>query len=235
MPRVFDCVILENEEQLSLLEARFCELEGIPEVTHVICEAEADHQGNPKGMFFLDDPRFGEWRGRWNHVAVRAGELPSDCDPRGRKDALRDYLAHGFNGEPADTVMHGNIDEIPAAWMAFRLARGESELPVTLSMRHCRGHAGTVLPGEWAGTAAHQRQHAGSFSGLRRRRKEFPLVISAGTRLSAMGKDYTEGVSWQKGIDASWPRYIREGLCPGEWWQDQGECEPRQQLLSENS
>ena len=185
-------------------------------------------------MLFLDDSLSGDWHGRWNHVAVRADELPLDCDAAGRKNALRDRLAHGFNGEPDDIVMHGNIDEIPAGWMAVRLARGESELPVTLRMRHCCGHAGVVLPGQWDGTAAHQRQHVGSFSGLRRRRKEFPAVINAGTRLSAMGIAYTEGVSWQKEIDDSWPRYIREALCPGEWWQDQGECEPRQQLLQEN-
>jgi len=235
MPRVFDCVILENEGQLDLLEARFREMEDIPEVTHVICEAAADHQGNPKDLYFLDDPRFDEWRGRWNHVAVKADELPSDCDARGRKSALRDYLAHGFNGDPEDIVMHGNIDEIPAAWMVSRLAHGESELPVTLSMRHCVFRAELVHPEQWAGTAAHQRQHIGSFSGLRRRRKEFPLVISAGTRLSLMGE---EPFIWgtdpaaqlqEREINDTWPRYVYQGLCPAEWFSD--EQEPVSQLL----
>ena len=220
MPRVFDCVILESESQLDLLECRFTELENLPEVTHVICEAEADYQGNPKEMYFLDDERFDQWRGRWNHVAIRADELPGDCDAKGRKDALRDRLALGFNGEPQDIVMHGNIDEIPAMWMVSRLAKGESELPVTMSMQHCTGHAGVILPGQWAGTSAHQRQHIGSFSGLRRRRKEFPLVINAGTRLSLMGQQVTDA-TWRKDVDDSWPRYIREGLCPAEWWADE--------------
>ena len=227
MPRVFDCVILESESQLDLLECRFTELENLPEVTHVICEAEADYQGNPKEMFFLE--RFDQWRGRWNHVAIRADELPGDCDAKGRKDALRDRLAHGFNGEPQDIVMHGNIDEIPAMWMVSRLAKGESELPVTMSMQHCAGHAGMILPGQWAGTSAHQRQHIGSFSGLRRRRKEFPLVISAGTRLSLMGQQVygTDGPLWRKDVDDSWPRYVREWLCPGEWWLDEDMPEPQ--------
>ena len=235
MPRVFDCVILENESQLDLLEARFCEFENLPEVTHVICEAGADHQGNRKDMYFLDDFRSDTWRGKWNHVAVRADELPSDCDARGRKNALRDKISWGFNGEPEDIVMHGNIDEIPSIWIVSRLAKGESELPVTMSMRHCYGHAGIVLPGEWAGTAAHQWQHTGSFSGLRRRRKEFPLVISAGTRLSMMGTEYTEGISWMKEIDSSWPRYITDNLCPVQWWPDKGVCETSSGLLQESS
>ena len=224
MPRVFDCVILENESQLDLLECRFTELENLPEVTHVICEAEADYQGNPKEMHFLE--RFDQWRGRWNHVAIRADELPGDCDAKGRKDALRDRLALGFNGEPQDIVMHGNIDEIPAMWMVSRLAKGQSELPVTMSMQHCAGHAGMILPGQWAGTSAHQRQHIGSFSGLRRRRKEFPLVINAGTRLSLMGQQVTDA-TWRKDVDDSWPRYIREWLCPGEWWLDEDMPEPQ--------
>ena len=224
MPRVFDCVILESRDQLDLLEARFHEFRDIPEVTHVICEAETDYHGNPKPKHFSreeKDDRFLPWHGRWNHVLVYADELPSDCDPRGKKDALRDRLAHGFNGDPDDIVMHGNIDEIPAMWMVSRLARGESELPVTMSMKHCAGHAGVILPGEWHGTAAHQRQHIGSFSGLRRRRKEFPLVITAGTRLSGMGAEYTEGIPLREEVSESWPRYIREGLCPGEWWPEE--------------
>ena len=228
MPRVFDCVILENEDQLDLLEARFHEFRDIPEVTHVICEAYADYQGNAKPLHFMDArrDRFNSWHGRWNHVAVRADELPPG-DARDRKSVLRDWLAQGFNGDPDDIVMHGNIDEIPAMWMASRLARGESEFPVTMSMQHCAGYAGMVLPEQWAGTAAHQRQHIGSFSGLRRRRKEFPLVITAGTRLSGMGTEYTEGTSLRREIDESWPRYIREGLCPGEWWPDDEMPEPQ--------
>ncbi len=229
--RVFDCVILENEDQLDLLEARFLEFENLPEVTHVICEAEADHQGNPKELHFLDDFRSEEWRGRWNHVAVKTDELPSDCDARSRKNALRDRLAWGFNGKPADIVMHGNIDEIPAMWMVSRLVKGESELPVTLNMKHCVSRAGIVLPEQWTGTAAHQRQHIGSFSGLRRRRKEFPLVINAGTRLSLMGK-LVYDMTWRKDVDDSWPRYIREGLCPEEWWPDPEE--PAPQFLQHN-
>jgi Glycosyltransferase family 17 len=226
MPRVFDCVILENENQLDLLEARFCELKDIPEVTWVVCEAEADYHGDPKPAFFRDDPRFTPFRGRWNHVTVAADEM-SPGEPRERKNALRDILCHGFNGEPADIVMHGNIDEIPAEWMVKRLAAGESELPVTFSMRWCSSQAGLVRPEPWPGTAAHQRQHIGSFSGLRRRRKELPLVITAGTRLSLMGEPPEEGL-WKKEIDDSWPRYITEGWCPAEWLsQEAGESRPQ--------
>lgn len=232
MPRVFDCVILENEDQLHLLEARFYELQDIPQVTHVICEAEADHQGNAKPPHFLlaRQGRFAPWHGRWNHVILKAGELPA-TNARERKDALRDALLLGVNGDPEDIIMHGNIDEIPASWMAGRLAAGESGLPVTLNMRWCVSRAGLVHPDQWPGTVAQQQQHTGSLSGLRRRRKEFPLVITAGTRLSAMGgKPDKNQELWKKDIDDTWPRYVRDGWCPAEWL-DQEAYETPPQLL----
>jgi hypothetical protein len=163
--RIFDCVIIGS--QLDLLEARFRELAEVPEVTFVIAESAEDYQGNPKPAYFAESrDRFAAWHGRYNHVLAEAGELSGE--PRERKDQLRDYLSHGFNGEPGDIVMISNPDEIPSADAVRRL--GETPLPVTLGM------------GDWRGTVVQERQHIGSFSGLRRRRKDLPLVPGAGTR-----------------------------------------------------
>ena len=171
--RIFDCVILSGE--LDLLERRFRELADIPEVTHVIAESVTDYKGNPKLLHFrANDDRFLPWLGRWNHVRVEAGELSGL--PLERKEALRDYLSHGFNGEPRDLIMISNIDEIPSRQAVRELAAGNIPLPVTLGMRW----------GEdtWHGTVVQERQHTGSFAGLRRRRKDLPLLRDAGIRLA---------------------------------------------------
>jgi hypothetical protein len=179
--RIFDCLIINDE--LDLLEARFRELEDVPGVTHVIAEAPVDFQGNPKPRHFTQNAagRFARWHGRWNSVQAEPHELPGGA-PLERKDSLRDCLAHAFNGEPGDLVMISNPDEIPSADAVRRLLAGEIPLPVTLGMRW---HAGDeIQPEPWHGTVVQARQHIGSFSGLRRRRKEFPVLPEAGVRLA---------------------------------------------------
>lgn len=222
--RVFDAVIIDGEEDLDLLEARFAELEGIPEVVHVICEAAAGYRGEPKPEHFAGTrySRFARWHGRWNHVQVAAAELPAGGSPKVRKDALREFLAHGVNGAGADIVMHGNVDEIPAERAVRALAAGETVLPVTLEMRWCAYTAARVHPLPWRGTAADRWQRIGSFAGLRERRGQFPALIGAGTRLSMLGAEprdtHPDGHGlWPARIDGSWPRVVREATCPGSW------------------
>jgi hypothetical protein len=176
VPRIFDCLLLGGE--LDLLEARFREMEGIPEVTHVICEAPADFSGNPKRLHFRENrDRFAPWHGRFNHVQVEAGEIAGGLPPE-RKDSLRDWLSQGINGGPEDIVMVSNPDEIPAARVVREL--GALQLPVTFEMTWYSG--GVLQPGPWRGTVAQVRMHIGSLAGLRRRRREFPGIPDAGTR-----------------------------------------------------
>ena len=227
MPRVYDCVLLTDE--LDLLEARFREYENIPEVTHVICEAPVDYQGNPKPLHFWDNRkgRFAGWHGRWTHVRVEPQELP-DADPRARKNALREYLLHGFSGEPGDIILHGGIDEIPADWVVRRLAAGESPLPVVIGMRHCAYTAGLVHPLPWQGSAAQARKDVTTLTDLRENRGALPVIVSAGTRLSMMGEAsparedgavlHPDGnVLRAAEVDETWPRWISEGGCPAAW------------------
>lgn len=223
MPRIFDCVLLAAEPELDLLEARFREFEDIPEVTHVIAEAPVTHQGDPKPLHFWENARgrFAAWDGRWTSVRVEPHELP-DADPAARKNALRDYLAHGFSGGPDDIILHGGIDEIPADWVVRRLAAGHVPLPVTLSMRWCAYTAGQVHPLQWHGTAAQARRDMTTFTGLRQDRESFPLIITAGTRLSMMGAGggpvHPDGhVLRAAEIDGTWPRWVSAGGCPAAW------------------
>jgi hypothetical protein len=94
--RVFDCVILSHWGEMALLEKRFRACEGMPEVTHVICEAEP--------AVFPDSDLAARWRGRWNYVKVEAREITGN-----REECLREFLLHGFNGEPGDLIVFSDI------------------------------------------------------------------------------------------------------------------------------
>lgn len=221
MPRIYDLVIVASEKDLDLLDGRFAEFQDTDTV-HVICESPAAYDGTPKPLHFWEerDGRFAAWHGRWNHVKVEAGELASDQDPKARKEALREYLIHGLTGEPDDIVLHGGIDEIPAAWVLPELAG--MLLPVTLEMRLCAYRAGLVHPLPWRGTTVTRRGDTGPLTSLRADRAGYPAILTAGTRLVAMGDEpqatYEDGHPLrEQGIDRTWPRYVHEGKCPGTW------------------
>lgn len=215
MPRVFDCILLEHQDQLPLLECRMREYRDIPEVIHVICEAKATYQGEPKDVHFTGFPR-----GKWNHVLAETHELPQG-EPRERKNALREYLLHGFTGEPDDIILHGSIDEIPAEWVVRRLAAGQSPLPVVIQMRHCVYTARQLHPAPWYGSAAMARKDVTTLTGLRDGRKNLPVIVTAGTRLSLMGGEgacHPDGSTLRESLpDDTWPKWVTGGNCPRNW------------------
>jgi hypothetical protein len=140
MPRVFDCVILDD--QLNFLETRFRAYRDIPEVTHVICEAVVDSKGRPKPLYFQDtrDNRFLPFRGKWNHVTVAADELSPGIS---YQDSLRAYLLYGVNGEPGDIVLQ-EYDTIPSVKAIRDLAAGRLSSPDALTLRWRVHKAGTL-------------------------------------------------------------------------------------------
>jgi hypothetical protein len=216
--RIFDCVMVCAEADLDLLEARFLEYEDIPQVIHVICEAAADHKGNPKRKFFAESrysDRFWRFHGKWNHVEVEAHELPSDQLPEIRKNALREYLSHGVSADPDDIILHGNIDEIPARWVIAELAEGRIPVPIALEMRWCAYSPQLAHPFPWRGTVAQEWRSCGSFAGMREKRLTLPAIINAGTRLSMLAEEpqefHPDGYALREtGIDDTYPRWVRE-------------------------
>ena len=218
MLRIFDTVLITRRGDLDLLEARFREFEDLP-VVHVICEATADLDGSPKPLHFAESSLWQGWHGKWNHVRVEAHEIPANAPPRERKNALREYLAHGVAAEPDEIVMHGNVDEIPAGWAVREIAEeaGTIALPVAFEMRHCAYDAGLVHPAPWRGTVAQTWRMTGSFAGMREKRTTLPAVVGAGTRLSMWGQDgdrsrHPDGHAlWQVTPDETWPRWVRQG------------------------
>ena len=223
MLRVWDAVIVASEADLNLLEARFTEMANLP-VVHVIAESPVDCQGNPKPLWFWENAyqnsdgspaRFASWYGRWNHVRVEPHELPSG-DPKARKDALRDYLAHAVTAEPDDIVLHGAIDEIPSERAVKGLLDREAHLPVGMEMRWCAYTPHLVHPrGPWRGTVAQEWRLVGSFAGMREKRADLPAIVDAGTRLSMLGEPAPEDGMHPDGnmllkaeVDQTWPKWV---------------------------
>jgi hypothetical protein len=218
--RVFDCLLLEKQEDLDFLEARFRELEGADGLTHVIAEAETDHQGSPKPLHFQPDQvrygRFWPWRGRWTYITVPGEELPP-APPKERKDALREFLAHGLSGDEDDIVLHGALTEFPRPEIIGYLARAGTQAPVTLQMRTCAYRPGLVHPEPWRGTAACRVRDLPGMSFLREQRGGFAQLTDAGTRLAHWGEPepwqalYPDGRRLRESaVDATWPRFLRE-------------------------
>lgn len=112
MSRIFDCVILSHWGELGLLRRRFLAYRNNPDVIHVICECGADAGGNPKPVHFRDSELADEFRGKWNHVKVEAGEITGSTKEE-RESCLRKFLLHGVNGEPGDRIMLTDIRDIP--------------------------------------------------------------------------------------------------------------------------
>ena len=213
--RIFDCVIVSSDSDLLLLEARMREFENL-DVVHVICEAEISLDGTPKPLHFAESTLWEGWRGKWNHVRVQARELPEgNTPPRERKNALREYLAHGVNANPDDIILHGGIDEIPSEAAVKGLIAKEAVPPVGMEMRWCAYTPNLVHPRPWRGTVAQEWRLVGSFAGMREKRLTLPAIVSAGTRLSMLGKDIPEdnrhpdGVILQeKEIDETYPKWV---------------------------
>jgi Glycosyltransferase family 17 len=206
--RAWDCVVISAESDLDLLEARFTEYQDLP-VVHVIAEAAADYQGSPKPLHFLDaayQERFWPWHGRWNHVRVEAHELPADASAEIREAALRDYLSHAVAAEPDDIILHGDADEIPAAWAVREILTGKTLLPVGTEMRWY--YQGKVHVNTWRGTVAQRWRQVGSFAGLRDRKDQVPALVNAGTKLG--GGFHPDGHGMRAAeIDETWPKWVR--------------------------
>ena len=130
MPRVYDLLLVDDE--LDALRRRITSLEEVPGLVHVICEAPVTFKGTPKPLRFWEArDQFAPWRTRWNHVRVEPGEMRART-PEGREAAQREYLLHGFNGEPGDILLWGDIADIPDPDAVTGLACRRAVPPVML-------------------------------------------------------------------------------------------------------
>lgn len=186
----FDTFMLGSLSDLDMLECRLYELESVPDLVHVIVEADVTHGGNqPKPWHYAEhSQRFDAWSERI--VYVQATDLPDDPDPWTREHAQREWTwagldRHGWN--PDDIVLHGDIDEIPNA-LAAEWVKPHRRV-VVLEQRFHPFAVDWQHPHPWRGTAITTLGKVNSFARLRdyRRRRDVMVFPDAGWHFSWVG------------------------------------------------
>ena len=181
------------EAEADILECRLRELEDIPDLHHVIVEAEVTHRGDPKPMWFREyAERFKPWGERITYVHVAAHMLPSKeetPDPWCRERAQREFCRAGLDeAGQGDIVLHGDCDEIPRPGAIRAVSTGEElPWPAACEMRLCMYAADWLHPLPWHGTICTRYRSVGSFAHLRALRNDLPVIKDGGSHLSWMG------------------------------------------------
>lgn len=150
--------------EADMLECRLVELETVPDLVHVIVEADVDHQNHPKPYYYVEQQdRFTKWAHRIRYVA--ASGLPDGPDAWAREQSQREFVKHGLDdAQPDDFVFHGDVDEIPTALaVTYANPRGIAVLlqrfhPFAVDWRH---------PMWWPGTTVTQYRNVTSMTALR--------------------------------------------------------------------
>lgn len=81
----------------------------------VLVEAEVNHVGGPKELFFeKNKERYAKWLPKIKHIIVTAEEAPKDPDPWSREMYQRQCILRGLEDVPPESiVMVSDLDEIP--------------------------------------------------------------------------------------------------------------------------
>jgi beta-1,4-mannosyl-glycoprotein beta-1,4-N-acetylglucosaminyltransferase len=81
----------------------------------VLVEAEVNHVGGPKELFFQNNrERYAKWLHKIEHVIVKVEEAPKDENPWAREKYQRECVLRGLNDVPNESiVMISDVDEIP--------------------------------------------------------------------------------------------------------------------------
>lgn len=244
---IFDTFMGSNE--LDMLRCRIHELRRIPNLVHVLVEADVDHQGHPKPYHFTDSGIAGEYGDRLR--IIRATGLPDSPDPWDREHAQREWVRHGLgDAQPDDVILHGDIDEIPTVAFAANVrprgfvVAGQRFHPFAVDWLH---------PQIWPGTVAAPAARVTSFARMRDTRLTARIIPGSGWHFSWVGGvDYataklesfchpeiaewsrgplTSGDLWAHGyhvdgtrldpvdVDRTWPEWVRAGLCPQVWFR----------------
>ena len=214
------------EAEADILECRLRELEDIPNLHHVIVEAEVTHRGDPKPMWFREHhKRFKPWGDRITYISVAPHMLPSKeetPDPWCREWAQREVCRAGLDeAEPGDIVLHGDCDEIPRPG-AIRAVSGEEELPwpAAFQMRLCMYAVDWLHPLPWYGTICTRYRSVGKFAQLRGMRNNLPVVIGGGSHLSWMGGTEAHRAKLDTHCHLEMTGETEEALRSGEWLRE---------------
>jgi beta-1,4-mannosyl-glycoprotein beta-1,4-N-acetylglucosaminyltransferase len=221
MSRIYDTFLYNGEADI--LECRLTELDAEPVYRFVIIEANVDHRGRSKPSRYLEQKeRFAPWEDRIHHVVADVGDpQPADSiweQPAWeREHRQREGAWQGIaDAEPDDTILHGDVDEIPA------FAR-DADFPFCYDQRMFYFAADWEAP-SWRGTVGTQRRWIKSFAWLREQRTNTP-PLGNGWHLSWLGGP--EAI--QAKLDAtphtepSFGQFIRDGLANHTLYE-KGQC-----------
>ena len=175
--------------ELDILELRLETLD--PYVDRfVLVEAEVNHVGGPKELFFQKNKeRFTKWLPKIHHVIVTAEEAPKEENPWCREKYQRECILRGLEDvDPSAIVMISDVDEIPD----LKIVPFE-KLPHIVNSVHMwmfEYSLDFLFTGEpWFGTVVTncellKRQGPNYF---RDNRWKFPVIQYAGWHLSSFG------------------------------------------------
>jgi beta-1,4-mannosyl-glycoprotein beta-1,4-N-acetylglucosaminyltransferase len=110
---LLDAFMFYNE--LDILELRLEVLDRHVD-RFVLVEAEVNHVGGPKELFFQNNKeRYAKWLHKIEHVIMTAEEAPKDPNPWSREKYQRECIMRGLTDTVPDTavVMVSDVDEIP--------------------------------------------------------------------------------------------------------------------------
>lgn len=102
---IYDCFIFNDE--YDLLKIRFAELDIIPDLMHVVVQADKTFTGIPKNTDFI-------WGERVINIFV--SDMPDNCDAWTRERFQRDAIMRGLKKcNDDDIIIISDADEIPFA------------------------------------------------------------------------------------------------------------------------
>jgi beta-1,4-mannosyl-glycoprotein beta-1,4-N-acetylglucosaminyltransferase len=211
MRRYIDCFPMHDE--LDLLECRLHELETIPDLVHVIVEADVTHQDRPKPSYYLDNKeRFAPWKDRIVHVWATglptADEAPN---PWARELAQRDWCLYGLerlDPGPDDIVLHGDLDEIPRPLHVVNLPRWDGI--TAFGQRGLFWAVDWLYPHWWWGTVACNMRTLVQLAGIQGR----PFVEMRNRRNIPADPEATAPGGWAQ----HWPMPGRSTAMPDSGW-----------------
>lgn len=186
-PHIYDSFMLNDD--LDILECRLYELESIPNLTHVVVEADVTHQDNPKPSHLSDNwSRFERWHDRI--VKVWATGLPTKKDapdPWAREHAQREFIRYGLmTADSTDVLIQSDVDEIPSVLVARNLRPNGM---VALEQRLCCFAVDWEHPQKWYGPVASRVGQVKQFGAMRDARNIAPHIPNGGWHLSWLGGD----------------------------------------------
>lgn len=188
-PRLWDTFMYAGEADM--LEMRLNELDGRV-YRHVLVEAPLTHRGDPKPLYYQENPR--RWA-KWEHriLPVVARNLPSGAVAHWAREHAQRNAAWPVIGAQArydDVVLIADLDEFPSATaLAWR---GPGDV-VSLRMRtalfavdrevplHLLPPTAVMAKAGWL------RRHGGNLAGARDSRGSYPVLEDAGWHLSWIG------------------------------------------------